>query len=197
MAAMPETFRPPLLKQAMLMAHPTPYRIAPMALLMAAMAACTTAPPRQPPPAVVPPPAETAKPAPPPEARPALAPPAETNPQPPRSRAPQAPVSSPAVLALIEEAEDSSGAGQLDNAAASLERAIRIQPRNALLWQKLAEVRLRQFQPGLAEDLAKKSNLLAKGDAALIRKNWVIIAEARRKKGDAEGAADADAKAGR
>lgn len=103
----------------------------------------------------------------------------------------------PAVLALLQEAEASSAGGQLDNAAAILERAIRIQPRNPLPWQQLAEVRLRQHQPVLAEDLAKKSNVLAKGNATLTRKNWSIIAEARRQKGDPQGAADADAKAGR
>ncbi len=106
-------------------------------------------------------------------------------------------VTSPALLALMEEAETETASGNLDTAAATLERAIRIQPRKPELWQKLAEVRLKQHQPGLAEDLAKKSNLLAKGDAALIRKNWGIIADARRKKGDMEGAAQADAKAGR
>jgi len=108
-----------------------------------------------------------------------------------------APTTSPALLALMQEAESESASGNLENAAATLERAIRIQPRQPELWQKLAEVRLQQHQPGLAEDLAKKSNVLAKGNAALIRKNWAIIADARRKKGDAEGAAEADAKAGR
>lgn len=103
----------------------------------------------------------------------------------------------PAVLALVREAEASRNGGQLDNAAAILERAIRIQPRNATLWQQLASVRLQQHQPGLAEDLAKKSNVLAQGNRALIQKNWAIIAEARRQKGDTQGAAEADAKAGR
>ena len=116
--------------------------------------------------------------------------------RPPKRPPPPAPSTSPALLALMQEAEAESASGNLDNAAANLERAIRIQPRNAELWQKLAEVRLKQHQPGLAEDLAKKSNVLAKGNAALVRKNWAIIAEARRKKGDAEGAAEADAKAG-
>ncbi len=101
----------------------------------------------------------------------------------------------PAVLALLREADASSAGGRLDNSAATLERAIRIQPRNALLWQKLAEVRLQQHQPGLAEDLAKKSNVYAKDNKALSSKNWSIIAAARREKGDAQGAGEADAKA--
>lgn len=113
---------------------------------------------------------------------------------PPKTVAPAASTESHAVLALLQEADASSASGHLDNSAASLERALRIQPRNALLWQKLAKIRLQQHQPGLAEDLAKKSNLLAK-DKALTGKNWSIIADARREKGDEQGASEADAKA--
>ena len=102
----------------------------------------------------------------------------------------------PAVLSLMQEAESSRSGGQLDNAAATLERAIRIQPRNAALWQQLARVRLQQDQPGEAEHLAKKSNVLAQGNRDVIQRNWAIIAEARRRKGDTQGAADAEAKAG-
>ena len=108
---------------------------------------------------------------------------------------PAASSESPAVLALMKEADASSASGRLDNAAATLERAIRIQPRNAQLWHKLAGVRLQQHQPGLAEDLAKKSNILAKDNKSLIHKNWSIIADARRQKGDHQGASEADAKA--
>lgn len=131
-------------------------------------------------------------------------------PLPPRSRAPSgassvttetpaAPVASgppAAILALRQEAEGSLSKGEFENAAVALERAIRIQPGNGELWHQLAEVRLRQQQPGLAEDLAVRSNLHAKGNPELIRANWSIIAEARRRKGDAEGAAAAMLKAG-
>jgi len=123
-------------------------------------------------------------------------PPARSNPDRAKHNAqPSNTGESTAVLALMREADSSSASGRLDNAAATLERAIRIQPRNAQLWNKLAEVRLQQHQPGLAEDLAKKSNLLAKDNKALTRKNWSIIANARRQKGDAQGASEADAKA--
>lgn len=116
-------------------------------------------------------------------------------PEPNTGAAPSTPAP-PAVLALMNAAQASLASGELDNAAASLERAIRLQPRNPQLWHTLAEVRLKQQQPGLAEDLAKKSNLHAQGRTALIRANWAIIAEARRQKGDAEGAAEAQHKAG-
>ena len=139
-------------------------------------------------------PVATAEPAPAPaqpETPPVTAPPEE---RPPAAGVPEK--DSPAVLALRSDAEASATRGDYDNAAASLERAIRIQPRNARLWHDLAEIRLKQQQPGLAEELAKKSNAHARGNAALIRANWTLIAEARRLKGDVEGAASAREKGG-
>lgn len=108
------------------------------------------------------------------------------------SRAAAAP---PAVLALMSEAEESRTQGNFDTAAAKLERALRIQPRNAALWYDLAGVRLQQHKPRLAEDLAKKSNTLAYHDYALKKRNWELIARARRLQGDDEGALEAEEKA--
>lgn len=104
---------------------------------------------------------------------------------------------SPAVVALLGEAESSSRAGRLDAAAATIERALRIEPRNASLVYKLAEVRMQQGKPRLAEDLGKKANLLSSGDVDMKRKSWLLIAEARRQQGDFQGAAEAETMAGR
>jgi predicted Zn-dependent protease len=104
-------------------------------------------------------------------------------------------VQAPAVVALQTDIEENLKTGSYAEAAASLERAIRIQPKNPELWHVLADVRLKQQQPGLAEDLAKKSNLLAKGNLELIRSNWTVIAESRRLKGDNAGASEAMGKA--
>ncbi len=101
----------------------------------------------------------------------------------------------PAVLALESEIQISMTSGNYADAAATLERAIRIQPKNPELWHVLAKIRLKQQQPGLAEDLAKKSNLLARSNPELARSNWDIIAQARRRKGDPSGAAEAQARA--
>jgi hypothetical protein len=87
---------------------------------------------------------------------------------------------SPPVLALMADADRNRASGQLDNAAALLERAIRIQPRNAELWHRLAAIRLEQHQPGLARDLARKSSLLAQGNPILREKNQAIIEAATR-----------------
>ena len=98
-------------------------------------------------------------------------------------------------MALEADIEARIQEGNYADASALLERAIRIQPKNPELWHVLADVRLKQQQEGLAEDLAKKSILLIKDGPALVRANWKIIAESRRLKGDFAGASEALAKA--
>ena len=101
----------------------------------------------------------------------------------------------PAVAALENDIEAQFKGRNYGDAAAQIDRALRIQPKNPELWHVLAEIRLRQNQPGLAEDLAKKSNSLSKSNADLVKSNWRIIADARRQKGDGVGAQDALEKA--
>ncbi|MGM0676250.1 tetratricopeptide repeat protein [Ectothiorhodospira marina] len=101
----------------------------------------------------------------------------------------------PAVLALAKDADNRMQAGDADGAAAALERALRIAPDDARLWQRLAAVRLEQGQPNQAVNLAGRSNALARGDRELQARNWRIIAEARRRMGDATGARDAEERA--
>lgn len=103
--------------------------------------------------------------------------------------------SSAAVVALVERADSQYKAQDLDAAAASLERALRIEPRNPQLWHRLAAVRLDQGQFDQAIQLAAKSNSLAGGSRSLQARNWQLIATARRAKGDLAGAQSADQKA--
>jgi len=101
---------------------------------------------------------------------------------------PPEPSQNAAVVALLDKAQAQSSAGQLEAAGASLERALRIEPRNPFLWQELARVRLGQGQYRQAENLAAKSNALA-GDAKGLRaENWRIIGQARSRRGDLQGA---------
>lgn len=102
---------------------------------------------------------------------------------------------SPAILALATEADQSFSSGQLDSAAVKIERALRIDPRNAVLTYKLATIRLKQEQPRLAEDLAKKAALLAGTDRDIKKRSWLLIAEAKRLQKDPEGAQTAEQKA--
>ncbi|MFA7386284.1 MAG: tetratricopeptide repeat protein [Thiohalobacteraceae bacterium] len=108
---------------------------------------------------------------------------------------PAPPPENSAVIALMERADRQYQTRDLDAAAASLERALRIEPRNALLWHRLAAVRLDLGQQDQAIQLANKSNSLAGGDRGLQARNWQLIANARRAKGDLAGAQAADQKA--
>src|SRR5687767_12532884 len=109
---------------------------------------------------------------------------------PPAVPAPPAPAQreTVAVAGLLETARSEQAAGNMVAAAASLERALRIEPRNPRLWQELARVRLRQGQHVQAENMAARSNSWAGDDRSLRAENWRLIAEARRARGDADGA---------
>lgn len=153
------------------------------ALLAALLAGCTST-------ATVPP----AQPAP-PEPRPAKPPVGESKALPVRPAQKPAAAPSTAVVALMEEAETARESGNLEGAAATLERALRMQSRNATLWYRLAELRLQQEKPQMAVDLALKSKLLAGSDHDLVQKNWALIAQAKRRLGDEAGAMAAERRA--
>jgi tetratricopeptide (TPR) repeat protein len=112
-----------------------------------------------------------------------------------QSGTPPKPSRNAAVVALLDKAQAQSSAGQLEAADASLERALRIEPRNPVLWQELAQVRLGQSQYRQAENLAAKSNSLAGDDKGLRAENWWIIGQARSRRGDLQGAQAAFEKA--
>lgn len=105
------------------------------------------------------------------------------------------PRNSPAVIALIGQADKAQQAGDLALAAAKIERGLRIMPHDARLWHKLARIRLAQDRPQQAESLAKKSNSLARGNRKLLFANWMTIAEARELRGDKKGKARAQREA--
>ncbi len=102
--------------------------------------------------------------------------------------APAMPTQGAAVVALLGNADTQAQAGNLGAAVATLERALRIEPRNAYLWNRLAGLRLQQGRYAMAADLAAKSNSLAASNTALKRDNWRLIARARRAAGDVDAA---------
>ncbi|MDD3519350.1 MAG: tetratricopeptide repeat protein [Chromatiales bacterium] len=95
------------------------------------------------------------------------------------------------VAELIAEADRLAGSGRMGDAAAVLERALRIEPGNPAILQRLAVVRMRQQRYDQAEALAMRSNALSANDHAVLARNWRIISEARRLRGDARGAQQA------
>ena len=102
---------------------------------------------------------------------------------------------SPAVGALALAANQNSKSGNVESATTTIERAIRIEPRNATLYYKLALLRLKQSKPRLAEDLAKKAALLASNDTQLKKHSWLLVARAREVQGDLKGGKEARAMA--
>jgi len=97
----------------------------------------------------------------------------------------------PPVLALLSTAQQQQTQGDLNGAAASLERAQRISPREPQVLYRLAEVRLAQGDAQQAEQIAQRGLSLSSGRPALQAGLWDLIAEARDKRGDAAGAAQA------
>lgn len=100
----------------------------------------------------------------------------------------------PAVVALADRASQAMSAGHPEAAAASLERALRLEPRNPRLWYRLARVRLAQHRNPDAGSLASKAVSLS-GEPALTAAAWRVVAAARRARGDIPGARDADRQA--
>jgi hypothetical protein len=97
--------------------------------------------------------------------------------------------------ALRVQAERQRQSGDYAGAAATLERALRIQPQDARLWNRLARVRMEQGLHSQAANLAARSNALAGDQSDLKRDNWSMIATARRQAGDMAGASEAERKA--
>lgn len=103
--------------------------------------------------------------------------------------------SSKPVRILLARADSEFDAGNLEQSAANLERAIRIAPRDAVIWHKLATVYLHQGEAEQAETMARKSNSLTTTNDSLWVRNWRVIAEARRLRGDTAGAKQAERRA--
>lgn len=111
----------------------------------------------------------------------------------PGSRSQQQPAvsSHPTVMQLVQQAEQQRADGELDQAAATLERAIRLVNNDALPWLKLAEVRYEQSNFIQAETLAKRSISFA-GSGPIAREAWLLIADIKRLQGNESAARDAE-----
>lgn len=90
--------------------------------------------------------------------------------------------SSRTVVVLLDQASQQARSGSPERAAATLERALRIEPKNARLWHRLALIRYQQGKYNLAESLAAKSSTLAQGDWSLKKRNAELIEQVRQKR---------------
>ncbi|MDQ8037538.1 MAG: tetratricopeptide repeat protein [Pedobacter sp.] len=96
----------------------------------------------------------------------------------------------PAVQGLLTAADRALRSNDLDLAAVNLERAQRLAPQSATVYQRLADVRLRQKRPAEAEQLARKALAYA-GTTTQQAQLWRQIATARQQQGQTQSAHDA------
>ncbi len=84
---------------------------------------------------------------------------------------------SPIAADFSRQANEQVRQGRSDLAVATLERGLRVAPKEAVLWSQLAEIKLQQQQYLQARSLAAKSNSLAGSNTKIIDKNHWIITE--------------------
>ncbi|MDB6084328.1 MAG: hypothetical protein JWN43_2209 [Gammaproteobacteria bacterium] len=70
--------------------------------------------------------------------------------------------------------------GDLDAASSTLDRALRIEPNNPLLWIELGRVRLAESDARQAEGCGRKALALASGDHATQQQAGHLLADALR-----------------
>ena len=98
---------------------------------------------------------------------------------------------SPAVLSLLEQADQLSTAGDLTGASSRLERAQRIAPDEPEVYFQLASVRLEQGRFDEAANIASQAVDLSGSDTAMKRDLYTLVARAREAAGDTAGASQA------
>jgi len=94
--------------------------------------------------------------------------------------------------ALVSQAHTQAASGDFGQAAATLERALRIEPENPLLWIELGRVRLAESNPAQADSMGRKALALATGDAAAQASAWHLIADSLKARGRNGEAAEAE-----
>jgi tetratricopeptide (TPR) repeat protein len=102
---------------------------------------------------------------------------------------------SSASRSLVDQAHAQMAAGNFVVAAGSIERALRIEPNNPLLWIELGKVRQAEGNYAQSENLARKALSLATGDPRAQSSAWHLVADSLRARGRAPEAREAEARA--
>ncbi len=87
---------------------------------------------------------------------------------------------SPASRALVAQAHTLLARGDIDAASSTLDRALRIEPNNPLLWIELGRLRLVESDAHQAEGCGRRALALASGDPATQRQARRLLADALR-----------------
>jgi Tetratricopeptide repeat len=87
---------------------------------------------------------------------------------------------SPATRSLVTQARTLTTHGDFDGASATLDRALRIEPNNPLLWIERGRLRLAESDAHQAEGCGRKALALASGDPNAQRQAGRLLADALR-----------------
>lgn len=99
-----------------------------------------------------------------------------------RARTPAATLG-PASKALVTQAEAQRKKGDLPGATVTLERALRIEPSNPLLWIEMGRLRMDQQNYAQAEGMGRKALSMSIGDDRTQSQAWELIADSLRARG--------------
>jgi hypothetical protein len=102
----------------------------------------------------------------------------------PKQRPRSAPATlSPASRALVNQAQAQRLKGDLPGATVSLERALRIEPNNPLLWIEMGKLRMDQRNYPQAENMGRKALSMSVGDDRTQAAAWQLVGESLRARG--------------
>ena len=93
------------------------------------------------------------------------------------------PQSSSAAHTLLAQANASAANSEHQTAIVYLERAIRLEPRNASLWTTLAQQYLATNNTAKATQYVRKAIALAGADLGLSREAWLTLADIKEEEG--------------
>lgn len=113
-----------------------------------------------------------------PQPTPAAAPPSEAPPAPPPPTREYR--LGPAAQSLVAQARVQTSRGELPGASTTLDRALRIEPGNPLLWIEVARLRLAETDARQAEACARKALALSSGDPTARAQAGRVLADTLR-----------------
>jgi len=99
---------------------------------------------------------------------------------------------SPATRSLVTQAQTQVARGDLPGASSTLDRALRIEPNNPLLWIELGRLRLAQSNAHQAEICGRKALALASGDHGTQSQAGGLLADALRAQGRNQEASEVE-----
>ena len=83
----------------------------------------------------------------------------------------------------MKQARAQSAKSDFGGAVATVERALRIEPDNPLLWIELGQVHLSEGNAAQAESMGRKAVALATGDPSAQSAAWRLLGDALRARG--------------